>query len=400
LHGFVLNLFTTSLRLHGHIHTAEQTAHQALYISRRSGDLNMILDSYLHLAHVYLDRGKLHYAAETCMQAIQFAQEKTAETSPNWLVSLGNIYAIYSQVLWEWNQLPLGLSFAQKAVKLSQRWGQPNSLAFAYYTLAKLLQASGSSIEATQAIQSAYQVAEKISPQYSARKSRQIAMFHFAQNDFLSAEFWVNTLPSNIFTDLNASHLRDYVAITKIWLSLNQNQRAIDFLNRWLPIAVESNLEVRILEAKILLAIAQWQIGEEKEALQVFEAVLKRAQPEGFIRTFVILGKPTVKIMAQYFLNSEKYGDYILSILNALDPKSIIKNGTPLPISTHPKIKLSDREVQVLRYLQTNLTLPEIASELQISTHTIRSHTKNIYAKLEVNRRSYAVNRAKSLDII
>ncbi len=61
---------------------------------------------------------------------------------------------------------------------------------------------------------------------------------------------------------------------------------------------------------------------------------------------------------------------------------------------------LSERELEVLRLLSTDLSGPDIARELVVSLHTVRSHTKNVYAKLGVNDRRAAVRRAGELDLI
>ena len=61
---------------------------------------------------------------------------------------------------------------------------------------------------------------------------------------------------------------------------------------------------------------------------------------------------------------------------------------------------LSKRELEVLRLLGTELNGPEIARELHVSLNTMRTHTKNIYSKLEVNDRQTAVRRAQDLGLI
>jgi LuxR family maltose regulon positive regulatory protein len=60
---------------------------------------------------------------------------------------------------------------------------------------------------------------------------------------------------------------------------------------------------------------------------------------------------------------------------------------------------LSERELEVLRLLRTDLDGPEIASELVVSLNTLRTHTKNIYSKLGVNKRRAAVRRAEELSL-
>ena len=61
---------------------------------------------------------------------------------------------------------------------------------------------------------------------------------------------------------------------------------------------------------------------------------------------------------------------------------------------------LSDRELDVLRLLGTDLDGPDIARELIVSLNTVRTHTKNIYAKLGVNNRRAAVRRAQELALM
>ena len=60
---------------------------------------------------------------------------------------------------------------------------------------------------------------------------------------------------------------------------------------------------------------------------------------------------------------------------------------------------LSERELEVLKLLRTELSGPEIASQLIVSVNTFRTHTKNIFNKLGVNNRRAAVRRAKELDL-
>ena len=61
--------------------------------------------------------------------------------------------------------------------------------------------------------------------------------------------------------------------------------------------------------------------------------------------------------------------------------------------------ELSDAELRVLRYLPSNLKSPEIAAELFLSSNTVRTHLRHIYAKLEVNSWS-AVTISVSFDVL
>ena len=62
--------------------------------------------------------------------------------------------------------------------------------------------------------------------------------------------------------------------------------------------------------------------------------------------------------------------------------------------------ELSDAELRVVRYLPSNLTASEIASELVVSANTVRTHMRHIYAKLDAHSRSEAVARARELGLV
>ena len=61
---------------------------------------------------------------------------------------------------------------------------------------------------------------------------------------------------------------------------------------------------------------------------------------------------------------------------------------------------LSGSEIRVLRYLPTHLSAPEIAGELSVSTSTVKTHMRNLYAKLGVHSRAEAVESARSLGLL
>ena len=71
------------------------------------------------------------------------------------------------------------------------------------------------------------------------------------------------------------------------------------------------------------------------------------------------------------------------------------------PVVVSPVVvSLSERELQVLRLLATELTGPEIARQLFVSHNTLRTHTKHIFTKLDVTNRRAAIRRARELGLI
>jgi LuxR family maltose regulon positive regulatory protein len=87
----------------------------------------------------------------------------------------------------------------------------------------------------------------------------------------------------------------------------------------------------------------------------------------------------------------------ITDILDVLLGSSLRANDQSSPLPTE---ELSGAELRVLRYLPTNLSRPEIASQLSVSVNTVNTHVRNIYAKLKASDRSSAVQRARELRLL
>ena len=86
----------------------------------------------------------------------------------------------------------------------------------------------------------------------------------------------------------------------------------------------------------------------------------------------------------------------IADILSLLAGQAPAPSAGPPP----PLEPLSDSEIRVLRYLPTNLSAPQIASELHVSHNTVRTHMRHLYAKLGTHRRFEAVERGRALGLL
>ena len=82
---------------------------------------------------------------------------------------------------------------------------------------------------------------------------------------------------------------------------------------------------------------------------------------------------------------------------------ALLAGPAPAASGTGPQLPLEplrDSELRVLRYLPTNLTAPEIAGELTVSPNTIKTHMRNLYAKLGTHRRTETVALARGARVL
>jgi LuxR family maltose regulon positive regulatory protein len=163
----------------------------------------------------------------------------------------------------------------------------------------------------------------------------------------------------------------------------------------------------KTIEVLALQTVAFHETGEQDRALVALEKALSLAEPGGYVRTFLDEGDPMGDLLERAVLEGVSV-DYARSLLGAFESPAPIVTVSSIPGGPAPAVEevagwvepLSRRELDVLKYLATELTGPEIARELMVSLNTMRTHTKNIYAKLAVNNRRSAVRKARELNLV
>jgi LuxR family maltose regulon positive regulatory protein len=147
-------------------------------------------------------------------------------------------------------------------------------------------------------------------------------------------------------------------------------------------------------------AVALQSLGREEEALAVLAECLAFAASEGYVRPFVERGAPMAGLL-QIAVNRGIESETARRLLSAFTLPAEDIGKLPSNLSNDRLIEpLSQREMQVLRLMDSALTNEEIGKELFVSVNTIRTHVRNIYAKLGVKRRGDAVEHAKALGLI
>ena len=145
----------------------------------------------------------------------------------------------------------------------------------------------------------------------------------------------------------------------------------------------------------MLQALAYQRHGDIPAALACLERAVTLAEPEGYVRVFADEGPPMASLL-RAAARQRTGRNYVRRLLAAVTETETEQNGPVKQALIEP---LSERELDVLRLLGTDLDGPAIARELMVSLNTVRTHTKNIYAKLAVTNRRAAVRRAAELDL-
>ena len=155
----------------------------------------------------------------------------------------------------------------------------------------------------------------------------------------------------------------------------------------------------RLLMVTAVQSIALYAHGEKDKAMQLVGDSLALAEPGGFIRQFVDEGTP----MAHLLFEAGDRGvmpDYVRKLLAVFDAAEKSEEKTSLS-PAQPLIEpLSHRELEVLRLIAQGLSNREISERLFLALITVKGHNQKIFGKLQVQRRTEAVARARELGLL
>ena len=222
------------------------------------------------------------------------------------------------------------------------------------------------------------------------------ARIRIVQGRVADAGHWVSERDLSANDELYYLAEYEHVTLARVLMSRSiadaddrPMREAITLLERLLAAAEAGGRQRTVVEVLALLAVARRALGDTATSLNAMRRALDLAEPEGFVRTFVAEGAPMTALLEAAVAHG----------LNAAYARRLLAAGQRPPRQPLEE-PLSERELDVLRLLASDLDGPGIAAELVIGLSTVRSHTKSIYAKLGVNSRRAAVRRGEELGLM
>lgn len=188
------------------------------------------------------------------------------------------------------------------------------------------------------------------------------------------------------------------VAAARVELRAGDLHAAARLLPDWAAgPATDWPLPVR-LDAALLDAVLAGRGGDERRAGRTLEQALDLAAPDGYRRPFTRAEPGLRHLLTAHLDAGTAHWPMVSDLVRAVDPPAdLAASGASVAPLDEP---LTERELTILRYLQSILSNVEIAAELSVSVNTVKTHVRNIYRKLDATRRRDAVRRARELHLI
>jgi LuxR family maltose regulon positive regulatory protein len=363
----------------------------------KAGHFSDAIGCAIALADIRIVQGRLHEAMSTFERGLHLATEQGAPL----LRGAADMHVGMSHLLREWNDLDAARQHLLSSKELGEHLGLEQNPYRWRVATARIREAEGNLDAALGQLDEA----ERLYVSDYFPNVRPIpalkARLWIAQGRLREALGWVRERGLSAQDEL--SYLREFEHITLARLLLAQPprnradgsvQEAAELLDRLLEAAEAGGRSGSLIEILVLLALAHHARGDLRGALPPLERALTLAEPDDYVRVFVDEGRSMAALLDAAARDGigPQYVRHLLAAFGQAEGSTRVKQELVEP--------LSERELDVLRMLETDLNGPDIARELVVSLNTVRTHTKNIYAKLGVNNRRAAVRRAEELDLL
>ena len=182
------------------------------------------------------------------------------------------------------------------------------------------------------------------------------------------------------------------ISQARVDLARGEANAALVVLEPWQQHVETAGWTDRRLEVLILQALALAAKGNNDDAVQRLLDALELAEPGGYMRSFIDEGASMAALLSSAAADT-RMPEYTARLLSAFEDK-------PSRPGTSPLIEpLSQRELEVLRLIGQGLSNQEIGARLFLALDTVKGHNRKIFGKLQVQRRTEAVARARELGL-
>jgi LuxR family transcriptional regulator, maltose regulon positive regulatory protein len=197
----------------------------------------------------------------------------------------------------------------------------------------------------------------------------------------------------------------------RVHLANGDASAALAALEPWRRQVEAKGWEDERLRVMVLQAVALHTHDKKEKAVQLLGDTMALAEPGGFIRIFIDEGTPMMKLLSDGVAHGlmPHYSGKLLAIFEAeRTPVPGGRQESPGKSEDKPNLPtaqlfiepLSQREMEVLHLMAQGLSNGEISERLFLALDTVKGHNRKIFGKLQVQRRTEAVSRARELRLL
>jgi LuxR family maltose regulon positive regulatory protein len=344
-------------------------------------------------------QGRLREAATTYDEAAKVAPGRleTLVGSPGYYIGMGDLAR-------EWNDLGRAERLLTQGLDLiTGMLADPYDALLGYVAMARVKQARRDEGDAIAALDTLVDLARRrnfLAP-LLGRVAAARARLHLLQGNLAEVFRWADTSGRCPDDELSYPREEEYLTLARVLIA-RRDRASLRLLDRLLEAADAGARMGSGIEILALQALAAQSQNDLSGALRALARALALAEPEGYVRIFVDEGAP----MATLLHRASAAGlapAYVARLLTAFgDHEPAGSSGiTRAAGSTPPLVEpLTQRELEVLRFIASGASNREIAGTLVLSVGTVKKHVYNLCGKLGVSSRTQAIANARKLNLL
>ncbi|PKN98913.1 MAG: helix-turn-helix transcriptional regulator [Chloroflexi bacterium HGW-Chloroflexi-4] len=356
------------------------------------------------LADIKVTLGRLRDAESTYRKTIRHASRHNEPIA----IGVADLYRGLGELYIQWNDLEKASQHLQIGQQISEQ-AELTDWKYRYYiSQAFLYEAQGDFDGALDLIDEAERV--HIRGPLPEVRPIEVLRVHFwlKQGKLTDARSWACEHSLSVEDDLSFMKEFEYITFARLLFEIGKNdqqvdslEKAIRLLDRLLQEAEKGHRQRSIINILLLRALVFQSQKRETDALIQIESAICLAESEDYILIFINEGVSIQSLIEKLAKNPiHPFRSFILKLQAAFSKQNELQQPTNNRQKKDILDPLSERELEVLKLLRSELSGPEIAQHLVVSLNTLRTHTKNIFSKLQVNTRRAAIRRAEELDLI
>jgi LuxR family maltose regulon positive regulatory protein len=373
--------------LQGDRTAARQAYTEAISLSRAADNFILYIGATIGLGAIQEADTQLYLAAETYRRVLRLAGD--LPQPPACEAHLG-----LAHVLYEWNDLDAARQHGQQSVHLARQVENADKCIAGEVVLARLKLAQGDVAGAAALLTEA---------DLSARQHNLV----FRMPEVVAAHVLTLLRQGSLAAAAHLAQTYDLpLSQARVHLAHGDTSAALAALSPWREQVEAKGWQDERLKVMVLQAVALQAHGERDKAVYLLCDALALAEPGGFIRTVVDEGPPMARLISAAAARG-LMPDYIGRLLAAFEAEALTRDDTTnlsstLPTPAHQPLRepLSRREHEVLRLIAQGCSNQEISERLFLALSTVKGHNRVIFGKLQVQRRTEAVARARELGLV
>lgn len=363
---------------------AKQMHKEVISICQETGNAIVGALAMIGLGIIQESDTQLKLAAQTFGRCLQLFEGQTLPFAFEVHLGLASIH-------YQWNDLAIAQDQVEKSIQLAELLEKDTRVMGIRVLFARIKFSQGDMDGASLMLADAAQAVSR-------------NQFSFLMPDVIEMQIRILLHKGNLEAAAELVDAYDFpLGHARVAMAKGETQEALSVLDTYQKKMAAKGWKIEQLKAMVLQTIALYMAGEKEKALQSLIDVQAMTEPEGYIRILIDEGKPMAKLLAESIARTGK-PDYIRKLLAAMEIEACIdeEKARFKSVLSHQTLvePLSQRELEVLHLIAQGLSNHEICERLFVALSTVKGHNRNIFGKLQVQRRTEAVARARELGLL